>query len=606
MPLTSHKIIGIALCCAFPVGWIWPEFKCLINQGVTVSYVPSPTDAPAPLPMLSGSHAVSLTRSEFAAVRAYVQGMPAALVVGRYLADDGDDDDAGESALRTLLGLRDRMVQLAHLHGRADLGELLVAGPGRSNRGMDRRVDALAELERLGTAAPRAEHGVELWFGPSLARRLRKANIVTIKALIALTNARGTGWWRRVPRIGALAGQAINRWLAEHRDLVRTSQGQPMLAAHVGDRAPLARGALTPDMPRLLPLELLAGDAGASPACPFASGVDVVRKWLHASAPPAGATYAAYRKEAERLLLWSVVERRKGLAALDGQDRQAYLAFLADPQPAARWCGPRASRQVGAWRPFTGPLGDASLRHSMRVLGALWAWMARNGYASAARWLPAGGPATGTGTDIGMTRAAGDVASGLDPGSAAGEGIVDDMALVRFTAWLENECVQPDGRRYRAAAAAVALLRECRPRFAGLVALRWKDLRILDRVPATKADEALDGDRLALSDTALAALRRHWQDRALDLDMPAMADVPLLGPPVAPPTRRAQRKLASMTHPPYSVRGLHALLSAVITRYRRLDASFPACTPRDLVREARRCRTALASAEEVGTEKESP
>ncbi|WP_439686845.1 Integrase [Cupriavidus oxalaticus] len=556
--------------------------------------------------MLTGSHSVSLTRSEFAAVRAYVQGMPAAMVVGRYLADDGDDEDAGESALRTLLGLRDRMVQLAQLHGRADLAELLVAGPGRSNRGMDRRVDALAELERLGTAAPRAEHGVELWFGPSLARRLRNADIVTIKSLIGLTNIRGTGWWRRIPRIGAHAGQAINRWLAEHRELVRTPQGQPMLATHVGNRTPLARGALAPDMPRLLPLELLASDAGAPPACPFACGVHVVRKWLHANAPPAGATYVAYRKEAERLLLWSAIERRKGLAALDEQDRQAYLAFLADPQPAARWCGPRAPRQVGAWRPFTGPLGDASLRHSMRVLGALWAWMARNGYDSAARWLPIGGPARGAAADIGMATAVGDMASALDTGSAAGEGVVDDMALVRFTAWLENESIRPDGMRYRAAAAALALLREGRPRFAGLVALRWKDLRVLDRVPEANTGEAPDGDRLALSDAALAALRRHWQDRGLDLYAPAAADVPLLGPPAAPRTRRAQRKLASTAHPPYSVRGLHALLSAAITRYRRLDAAFPAWSPRDLAREARHYRTASASVEEVGTEGELP
>ncbi|MEM5429539.1 phage integrase family protein [Cupriavidus oxalaticus] len=555
--------------------------------------------------MLSGSHSVSLTRSEFAAVRAYVQGMPAAMVVGRYLADEGDDDDAGESALRTLLGLRDRMVQLAHLHGRADLAELLVAGPGRSNRGMDRRVDALAELERLGMAAPRAEHGVELWFGPSLARRLRNAEIVTINALIALINVRGTGWWRRVPRIGALAGQAVNRWLAEHRELVRTPHGQPMLAPHVGNRTPLARGALAPEMPRLLPLELLAGEAGAAVPCPFARGVDVVRKWLHASAPPAGATFAAYRKEAERLLLWAAIERRKGLAALDQQDREAYLAFLADPQPAARWCGPRAPRQVGAWRPFTGPQGNNSRRHSMRVLGALWAWMARNGYDSAGRWMPAGGAARGVAAAIGMVPAAGDVVSGPDSGSTAHEGFVVDISLTRFTAWLENECTQPDGRRYRAAAAAVALLRECRPRFAGLVALRWNDLRLVDRAPETNAEEAPD-DRVALSGTALAALRRHWQDRGLDLEAPAAADVPLLGPPAAPPTRRAQSKLASMSHPPYSVRGLHALLSAVITRYRKRDATFPAWSPRDLVREVRRCRTALVSIEEVGTDGESP
>lgn len=555
--------------------------------------------------MLPGTHPVSLTRSEFAAVRAYVQGMPAAMVVGRYLADDGDDDAIGESALRTLLALRDRMVQLAQLHGRADLAELLVAGPGRSNRGMDRRVDALAELERLGTAAPRAEHGVELWFGPSLARRLRNAEIVTLKALIGLTNARGTGWWRRVPRIGALAGQAINRWLAGHRDLIRTPQGQPMLAAHLGNRTPLMAGTLAPDMPRLLPLELLASGSAAPPDCPFSGGVDVVRKWLHASGPPASATYAAYRKEAERLLLWSAIERRKALAALDERDREAYLAFLADPQPAARWCGPRAARQVGAWRPFTGPLGEASARHSMRVLGALWGWMSRNGYDAAAQWLPMGGPASAAGEVV--SEAAGAVAaSGPETGQATGEGIVDEMALVRFIAWLDSEGSRPDGLRYRAAAAAVALLREGRPRFAGLVALRRHDLLVLDRAPETTPTDTPADGRLALSDTALATLRRHWQDRGLDLDAPAAVDAPLLGPPAAPPTRRAQRKLASTPHPPYSVRGLHALLSVAIARYRRLDSTFPARSPRDLVRAPELCRAPLAPVEDVGTAGELP
>ncbi|NUT13696.1 MAG: integrase, partial [Cupriavidus sp.] len=341
--------------------------------------------------MIPAAPSVSLTRSEFAAVRAYVQGMPAAMVVPRYLADDTDDDDAGgESALRILLGLRDRMVQLAHLHGRADLAELLLAGPGRSNRGMDRRVDALGELERLGTAAPQAQHSVELWFAPALARRLRNADIVTLKALFDLTNRRGTAWWRAVPRIGALAGTAINRWLGEHRTAFKGADGAPLLHAHVGNRAPMQAAALGPALRQPLPLEWLneapAAAAGSDDACPYSHGVTVVKAWLRDTTDGQGSTFAAYRKEAERLLLWAALERGKGLSRLDLDDRQAYLGFLASPEPASRWCGPRAPRHQAAWRPLTGPLSPASQRHSLRVLAALFRWLHDNGDLCAARW----------------------------------------------------------------------------------------------------------------------------------------------------------------------------------------------------------------------------
>lgn len=55
-------------------------------------------------------------------------------------------------------------------------------------------------------------------------------------------------------------------------------------------------------------------------------------------------TLRIYQRECERLLLWSLVERRKPLSSLNRQDFEGYLNFLLDPQPAARWCGPKAER----------------------------------------------------------------------------------------------------------------------------------------------------------------------------------------------------------------------------------------------------------------------
>ncbi|SPK76359.1 putative integrase/recombinase (plasmid) [Cupriavidus taiwanensis] len=536
--------------------------------------------------MIPAAPSVSLTRSEFAAVRAYVQGMPAAMVVPRYLSDDTDDDDAGaESALRILLGLRDRMVQLAHLHGRADLAELLLAGPGRSNRGMDRRVEALGELERLGMAAPQAQHSVELWFAPALARRLRNAEIVTLKSLLDLANLRGTAWWRAVPRIGALAGTAINRWLGEHRTVFKGADGAPLLHAHVGNRAPLQPLALGPALPQPLPLELIDEAPGAGgttapgdDACPYRHGVTVVKAWLRHSTGGHRSTFAAYRKEAERLLLWGALERGKALSQLDLGDREAYLAFLSRPEPASRWCGPRAPRHQAAWRPLTGALSPASQRHSLRVLAALFRWMHDNGYPCAARW-----PAQ-TAAEMAATPAT----TGATPPPRAP---LPHDSVAAFLSWLASQAEASDGQRYRAALAAILLLREQALSLDRLSSATRRSLSLAGPAGGTAVDSGTlgnrgdaPGPRGGLAPATQLALARHWHDRDLQWDGPGMEDVCLIGPATAPPTGRARRKRAVQPLGGYSVRGLHALLAATLARYReRCDPAFAARSPRDLI-----------------------
>jgi len=62
--------------------------------------------------------------------------------------------------------------------------------------------------------------------------------------------------------------------------------------------------------------------------------IDAIKGWL-ARFADVKTTFDSYRKEAERLLLWSTVELRKPLSSLTHEDLLAYQRFLADPQPAA-------------------------------------------------------------------------------------------------------------------------------------------------------------------------------------------------------------------------------------------------------------------------------
>ena len=109
--------------------------------------------------------------------------------------------------------------------------------------------------------------------------------------------------------------------------------------------------------------------------------IDAIKGWL-ARFADVKTTFDSYRKEAERLLLWSTVELRKPLSSLTHEDLLAYQRFLADPQPALRWVmrGRRLARGDGDWRPFAGPLSPASQRQAFVILNTLFAWLVNAGY----------------------------------------------------------------------------------------------------------------------------------------------------------------------------------------------------------------------------------
>jgi len=91
-------------------------------------------------------------------------------------------------------------------------------------------------------------------------------------------------------------------------------------------------------------------------------------------------TFRNYRKEAERLLLWGILEQQKPLSSLTREDFQDYEAFLKNPQPTERWCGPRATRFSEQWRPFLGALTPGSQHQAMVIINALFSYLCNAGY----------------------------------------------------------------------------------------------------------------------------------------------------------------------------------------------------------------------------------
>lgn len=96
-----------------------------------------------------------------------------------------------------------------------------------------------------------------------------------------------------------------------------------------------------------------------------------VLRWL--SSFSTRATERAYEKEVHRFYCWALFVARKLLAEITQSDLDSY-EFLRDPPES--WCGMRNRRRAaGDWRPFEGPLSDASCAFAFRVLESLFSFL---------------------------------------------------------------------------------------------------------------------------------------------------------------------------------------------------------------------------------------
>jgi site-specific recombinase XerD len=99
-------------------------------------------------------------------------------------------------------------------------------------------------------------------------------------------------------------------------------------------------------------------------------------------------TQRAYLKEAERFLLWAIVQRRKPLSSMTVEDCEAYREFIADPVPRDIWCGPRGRQKWSPlWRPFEGPLSVTAQQHTITILKSLYQFLVAHCYVIGNPWI---------------------------------------------------------------------------------------------------------------------------------------------------------------------------------------------------------------------------
>jgi site-specific recombinase XerD len=258
-----------------------------------------------------------------------------------------------------------------------------------------RQADALARMEASLAQDPSPDHPIDGWFEPAITARLAAAGLTTLADVIELIEGRRHRWYTVVPRLGPKGAQRVVDWLQLHAQALRHTLSPVTLVPRrqwqAGDVVPTQRPEITEYREVVIaPIEALRvpqsldGSKGSNRSgvgAPFGTDVRAIFAWLDARSGSAH-TRRAYRREAERLLLWALVERGKPLSSLDRGECSEYIdTFLVNPQPAARWIAAhRGERSFGGWRPFAGPLSDRSRETARSIVSAMCEWLVGEGY----------------------------------------------------------------------------------------------------------------------------------------------------------------------------------------------------------------------------------
>ncbi|SAK79430.1 integrase [Caballeronia hypogeia] len=542
------------------------------------------------------------TRTDFTALRAFVQRVPSATIARLYYdAERAPHAATPEAAERYLRQMRDDLVSLALLHGSPVLADHLKAsikqhGSARLTAVTLRMVEQAAGL---AAATPTLTHPVELWFRPLIARRLIGEGIATLGALIGYCNARGGSWWRAVPRIGPLRAATLVAWLRRHEKslgmrVADDVDARPLELAvrSAGQQDPIVVGG-DPSAPRLAPFEALAvpaelsGGAGAqgtsrglNRAGTFAfiraeHDLAAVHAYLHRYRDRP-VTLRAYTRELERLILWSVVVRQKALSSLMVEDCEAYKDFLG--APSAAFTGPKRPRSSGRWRPFAPEgLSIDSQAYAVRVIRAAFAWLVEVRYLAGNPWSAVQDPATVIReSTVQVDRALpaelwskvrrlldAQCDRSLDFGALSAVPSTTMDASGAATA----RASQDVARQWRAARAAILLMGDSGLRRAEAAQARREDLRPSELAsepkPARRSKAAgrasaesaapartvwtlsIVGKRrrqrtVPVSGPTVEALRAHWADRGLNFETNAAG--PLIAPTWIPGTDTAHAR----------------------------------------------------------------
>ena len=322
--------------------------------------IPSAADIPTDFP----------DADALAALRAWYEGASSREAAHRYLQDRLSHSQSARSVIGQI---RRQLALYARNRQRADLATLFECSAQKRMHHARATTQAVELLRIMPAPAPQIGDDIAHWLPNRAARTLHAAGIRTL-ADLTVRIPRRRQWWTVIPGLGPASARRIEAFFAAHPALTQRAR-----ALIVADR----QSVVTPWEQLRLPHEV-DGSAGTfrAPVSACILGVDndydAIQAWLALHESPA--TQRAYRKEAERLILWGIVARGKALSSLTTRDATDYRAFLRRPTPRERWVGPPRPRTSPDWRPFVDNLSARSIAHALAVLSAMFRWLVEQRY----------------------------------------------------------------------------------------------------------------------------------------------------------------------------------------------------------------------------------
>ncbi|WP_181146917.1 phage integrase family protein [Burkholderia multivorans] len=328
--------------------------------------------------------------AELAALRGWYAGLDARDAVARYL---DERRPSGASSRGILSGIRRRLVTFARARHREDLAAAFVDRPSQAVADVVAR--AIDALRHLPVPEPHISDEIGKWLPQRIVTALQAHGIRTLTDL-TVRIPRRRRWWSVIDGLGLAGARRVEAFFAAHPAL--TERARALIAS-----APSS--VIVPWEQIRVPHEV-DGSRGQfrapQVACLLSASNDyeAIQSWL--SLHESAATQRAYRKEAERLILWAIVDRGRALSSLTTDDAIAYRGFLRRPTPRERWVGPSRPRQSVEWRPFSGPLSARSTGYALTVLSAMFRWLVEQRYVLANPFagIKVRGAASRTGLDV--------------------------------------------------------------------------------------------------------------------------------------------------------------------------------------------------------------
>jgi integrase len=319
-----------------------------------------------------------MNTNEVALIRGWIQGV-AWDVLGELYLDDAERTEV----IRSIRQLREALAGKARRLGLDADVRLWEQEREYSQDWIQRALRSVDLLKFKPDPKPQPGDLLSRWLPSNIVSRLAGIKLSSLQELAVFINRHGSGWWKTVPNLGQQSAKTIQAFfLSSEQDLGIKLDLSRRISIPVEIK--ICSFGIAP-LERFVPPASLTGEIGSNRAPIERCRIDAqndyesILAWLSLweDGTP---THRAYRKEAERFLLWAVIEKEKPLSSLTTPDCAEYRRFLAGPQAVERWIGKPAQRWSPGWRPFKGPLKPSSIRQAEVILSALCEWLVGQRY----------------------------------------------------------------------------------------------------------------------------------------------------------------------------------------------------------------------------------